>query len=404
MQNENLFDRPQYLKELIAFKDSEFIKVISGVRRSGKSYLLKLYRNYLLQHGVTPQQIIYLSFEDFENIDLYDPKKLNSFLKERFIPDTKMYLLLDEIQYVKDWQRLINSLRLNPLLDIIVTGSNSSLLNGELATLLSGRYVEIHVYPLSFKELLEFKQISSPSEAEIDRLYSEYVRYGGFPAVVLAKKELKQTILSGIYDTILLNDIGYKNGLRDPALVNLVAKYLVDTVGQLINPNKIVNTLKSANFKVSYSAVQNYLTYFEQAYLFYKASRYDISGRKILSSQGKYYLVDTGLRVEALGERANNRGSILENIVYIELLRRGYKVQIGKLENKEIDFVATKVNDKQYIQVTYQLPENSMRETDNLLQIPDNYKKIVITDRYEDQEMIAGIPIINIRDWLLENR
>lgn len=402
MQNENLFDRPQYLKELIAFKDSEFIKVISGVRRSGKSYLLKLYRNYLLQHAVTEKQIIYLSFEDFENIDLYDPKKLNNFLKERFIPDTKMYLLLDEIQYVKDWQRLINSLRLNPLLDITVTGSNSSLLSGELATLLSGRYVEIHVYPLSFKELLEFKQISSPSEAEIDRLYSEYVRYGGFPAVVLAKKELKQTILSGIYDTILLNDIGYKNGLRDPALVNLVAKYLVDTVGQLINPNKIVNTLKSANFKVSYSAVQNYLTYFGQAYLFYKASRYDISGRKILSSQGKYYLVDTGLRVEALGERANNRGSILENIVYIELLRRGYKVQIGKLENKEIDFVATKVDDKQYIQVTYQLPENSMRETDNLLQIPDNYKKIVITDRYEDQEMIAGIPIINIRDWLLE--
>lgn len=235
MQNENLFDRPQYLKELIAFKDTEFIKVISGVRRSGKSYLLKLYRNYLLQHDVTEKQIIYLSFEDFENIDLYDPKKLNSFLKERFIPDTKMYLLLDQIQYVKDWQRLINPLRLNPLLDITVTGSNSSLLSGELATLLSGRYVEIHIYPLSFKEMLEFKQISSPSDAEIDRLYSEYVRYGGFPAVVLAKKELKQTILSGIYDTILLNNIGYKNGLRDPALVNLVAKYLVDTVSQLIN-------------------------------------------------------------------------------------------------------------------------------------------------------------------------
>lgn len=402
MQNENLFNRPQYLKELIAFKDTEFIKVISCVRRSGKSYLLKLYRNYLLQYDVAEKQIICLSFEDFENIDLYDPKKLNSFLKERFIPDTKMYLLLDEIQYVKDWQRLINSLRLNPLLDITVTGSNSSLLSGELATLLSGRYVEIHIYPLSFKEMLEFEQISSPSDAEIDRLYSEYVRYGGFPAVVLAKKELKETILSGIYDTILLNNIGYKNGLRDPALVNLVAKYLVDTVGQLINPNKIVNTLKSANFKVAYSAVQNYLTYFEQAYLFYKASRYDISGRKILSSQGKYYLVDPGLRIEALGERANNRGSILENIVYIELLRCGYKVQIGKLENKEIDFVTTKVDDKQYIQVTYQLPENSMRETDNLLQIPDNYKKIVITDRYEDQEMIAGIPIINIRDWLLE--
>lgn len=401
MDKETIFDRPQYLKRLIDFRDSEFIKVITGVRRSGKSYLLKLYRNYLLQNGVKEEQIIYLSFEDFGNIELYDPKKLYDFLKDRFISDTKMYLLLDEIQYVKDWQRVINSLRLNPLLDITVTGSNSNLLSGELATLLSGRYVEIHIYPLSFKEMLEFKQVSDPSEGEIDRLYNEYVKYGGFPAVVLAKKELKQTILSGIYDTILLNDIGYKNGLRDPALVNLVAKYLADTVGQLVNPNKIVNTLKSANFKVSYTSVQNYLTYFEQAYLFYKANRYDISGRKILSSQGKYYLVDTGLRMEALGEHANNRGSILENIVYIELLRRGYQVQIGKLENKEIDFIASKVDDKQYIQVTYQLPENSTRETDNLLQIPDNYKKIVITGRYEDQEMIAGIPIINIKDWLL---
>lgn len=404
MDKETIFDRPQYLKRLIDFRDSKFIKVITGVRRSGKSYLLKLYRNYLLQNGVKEEQIIYLSFEDFENIELYDPKKLYNFLKDRFISDTKMYLLLDEIQYVKDWQRVINSLRLNPLLDITVTGSNSNLLSGELATLLSGRYVEIHIYPLSFKEMLEFKQVSDPSEGEIDRLYNEYVKYGGFPAVVLAKKELKQTILSGIYDTILLNDIGYKNGLRDPALVNLVAKYLADTVGQLVNPNKIVNTLKSANFKISYTSVQNYLTYFEQAYLFYKASRYDISGRKILSSQGKYYLVDTGLRMEALGEHANNRGSILENIVYIELLRRGYQVQIGKLENKEIDFIASKVDDKQYIQVTYQLPENSTRETDNLLQIPDNYKKIVITGRYEDQEMIAGIPIINIKDWLLDGK
>jgi predicted AAA+ superfamily ATPase len=360
-----------------------------------------LYREHLLQHNIDKDQIIYLSFEDFDNIELQDPKKIYSFLNDHFIDNKKMYILLDEIQYVKDWQKVVTSLRLNPLLDITVTGSNSNLLSGELATLLSGRYVEIHVYPLSFKEMLDFKHISGPSEQEIDHLYQEYIKYGGFPAVVLAKEELKPTILSGIYNTIIVKDIGYKNGLREPELVTLVAKYLADTVGQLVNPNKIVNTLKSANYKISYNAVQRYLSFFEDAYLFYKSSRYDISGRKLLTSQGKYYIIDTGLRTQALGEKINNRGSVLENIVYIELLRRGYTVQIGKLNDKEIDFIATTTKDKQYIQVTYQLPENSTRETDNLLQIPNNYKKIVITGRYEDDTIIDGIPIINIKDWLL---
>lgn len=398
----DLIDRPQYLKKMISFKGTEFIKVLTGVRRSGKSFILLLYRKYLLNSGIKNKQIIYLSFEDFENIDLYDPKKLYAFLKEHIIDGEKMYILLDEIQYVKDWQKVVNSLRLNPLLDLTITGSNSKILSGELATLLSGRYVEIPVYPLSFKEIFSFKNIKNPTEREIEKFYHEYTKFGGFPAVVLAKDELKNTILSGIYNTIIVNDIGYKNGLREPELVTLVAKYLADTVGQLINPNKIVNTLKSNHFKISYTAVQRYLTYFEEAYLFYKANRYDISGRKILTTQGKYYIVDPGLRTQAIGEHLNDRGSILENIVFIELLRRGYKVQIGKLGNKEIDFIATKVNDKKYIQVTYQLPENSKRETDNLLQIPDNYQKLVITDRYEEQEMIDGILIINIRDWLLK--
>lgn len=348
----NLINRPQYLNQLLQFQNTEFIKVLTGVRRSGKSYILMLYREYLLKHNINEHQIIYISFEDFDNIDLYEPKKLYSYLKERIISDQRMYILLDEIQYVSDWQKVVNSLRLNPLLDITITGSNSNLLSGELATLLSGRYVEIHVYPLSFKEMLDFKHISEPSERQIDNLYDEYIKYGGFPAVVLAKEELKQTILSGIYNTIIVNDIGYKNGLREPELVALVAKYLADSIGQLINPNKIVNTLKSANFDISYNAVQRYLKYFEEAYLFYKSSRYDIRGRKILSTQGKYYIVDTGLRTQALGERNNDRGSVLENIVYVELLRRGYTVQIGKLDNKEIDFIVFKVNDKQYIQVT----------------------------------------------------
>lgn len=399
--NPELIDRPEYLKKILDFKDTEFIKVLTGVRRAGKSYLLLLYRQYLLNQGINKNQIIYLSFEDFDNIDLYEPKNLYAYLKQRFIPNKKMYILLDEIQYVKEWQKILNSLRLNRNLDLTITGSNSDLLSGELATLLSGRYIEIKVYPLSFKEMLDFKKQTVPSEKEIDNLYQEYLQYGGFPAVVLAKEELKQTILSGIYNTILVNDVGSKNGLREPELVTLVAKYLASTVGQLVNPNKIVNTLKSAHFNISYNAVQRYLKSFVDAYLFYKAERYDISGRKLLASQGKYYLVDTGLRTQALGDRINDRGSILENVVYIELLRRGYEVQIGKLADKEIDFIATKPHDKEYIQVTYTLPEKSTRETDNLLQIPNNYKKIVITERYEEKDMIAGIPIVNIKDWLL---
>lgn len=398
----NLINRPQYLKKLISFKDTEFIKVLTGVRRSGKSFILLLYRQYLLESGIKDEQIIYLSFEDFDNINLYDPKKLYAFLEAHMIDGEKMYILLDEIQYVQDWQKVVNSLRLNPLLDLTITGSNSKILSGELATLLSGRYVEIPIYPLSFKEMFSFKNIEEPTEREIDTFYQEYTKFGGFPAVVLAKDELKNTILSGIYNTIIVNDIGYKNGLREPELVTLVAKYLADTVGQLINPNKIVNTLKSNHFKVSYSAVQRYLTYFEEAYLFYKANRYDIRGRKLLATQGKYYIVDPGLRTQAIGDRLSDRGSVLENIVFVELLRRGYKVQVGKLNDKEIDFIATKVNDRKYIQVTYQFPEDSDREINNLLQIPNNYQKLVITDRYAGPEMISGIPIINIRDWLLE--
>lgn len=398
-----LFNRPTYLQKLIEFKDTEFIKVLTGVRRSGKSFILKLYQNYLLSQDIAQEQIIYLSFEDFENIKLHSAEALYSYLKEHLISGKKMYILLDEIQLVDHWQEVINSLRLNPEIDITITGSNSNILSGELATLLSGRYVEIAVYPLSFKEMLEFKKITEPSERQIDQLYTEYLKYGGFPAVVLAKEEIKNTILSGIYDTIIVNDIGYKNGLREPELVTLVAKYLADTIGQLVNPNKIVNTLKSAHFDISYNAVQRYLKYFQEAYLFYRADRYDIAGRKLLSSQGKYYIVDTGLRTQALGERINDRGSVLENIVYIELLRRGYNVQVGKLANKEIDFIATKVNEKKYIQVTYQLPDNSTRETDNLLEIPNNFQKIVITGRYEEKSMIDGIPIINIKDWLLQD-
>lgn len=399
-----LLARPTYLKQLLDFKDSQMIKVITGVRRSGKSYLMLLYKKYLLDHGIDERQIIYISFEDLHYFRLRKMQTLYEYLESKIIPNQHMYFMLDEIQLVENWQEVVNSLRLGELNDITVTGSNAQILSGDLATRIAGRYIGVKVYPLSFKEYVNWQVGNNYDERELPRLYKEYLQVGGFPAVVLAQKELKNTIMSGIYNTILLKDINDRNKIRDTGMVNIISTYLADTVGQLVNPNKIVNTLKSRdpkNHSISYQFVSKILTSFEDAYLFYRASRYDIRGRKLLLSQGKYYMVDQGLRRFVLGSEQNNRGSELENLVYMELIRRGYHVEIGKLDTKEIDFVATKNDELKYIQVTLQLPENSTRETDNLLAIPNNYEKIVISGSVEEYDNVAGIPIVNIIDWLM---
>ncbi|EMF0514917.1 ATP-binding protein [Enterococcus hirae] len=395
-----MFQRPYYLSKLIEFKDTDFIKIITGVRRSGKSVLLMLYKEYLIKNGIDKDHIIYINFESFTYQTINNENMLREALTE-LIPhdDNKIYFLFDEIQLVEGWQRVINGLRVSFNSDLVVTGSNANMLSGEIATLLSGRYIEIPIYPLSFSEFLMFKNIDKNSRL-IDQAYEEYEKYGGFPSVVLAEENIKDTILSGIFDTIVLNDVALRSGIKDPAVLKAIIRFLADNVGQLVNSSKIANTLKSEGIKTSVHTVNRYLDMLENGYLFYRAQQYDIRGRDYLRTNGKYFIVDSGLRRNAIGRKDGNYSNRLENIVYIELLKRGYTIDVGRLDNKEIDFIAKKLDETIYIQVTYELPQNN-HETDNLLHIKDNYKKIVITGRYYDITQIDGIHIIYIVDWLL---
>lgn len=396
-----MFQRPIYLNQLIQFKDSDFIKVITGVRRSGKSVLLMLFKEYLLEEDVSEDHIIYMNFESFEYQAIKTEEKFREKLKELLPKDNKkIYLLLDEIQVVEGWQRVVNGIRVSYDSDIIITGSNANMLSGELATLLSGRYIEIPIYPLSFQEFLSVKGIEVNSR-KIDSAYDEYEKYGGFPSVVIAEEVIKDTILSGIFDTIVLNDVALRAGVKDPTALKSIISFLSDNVGQLVNSSKIVNTLKSEGVETTAHTVNRYLDLLENGYLFYRVKQYDIRGREYLRTNGKYFIVDSGLRRNAIGRKDGNYSNRLENIVFIELKRRGYTIDVGRLDNKEIDFVARRLDETLYVQVTYELPNNT-HETDNLLNIKDNYKKIVITGRYHDIEQINGIPIIYIVDWLLD--
>ena len=396
-----MFGRPEYLNQLIKFKDTDFIKVITGVRRSGKSVLLMLFQEHLIKEGVPDDHIIYMNFESFEYQTITTEEKFREKLNELLPKDTKkVYLLFDEIQVVEGWQRVINGIRVSFDSDIVITGSNANMLSGELATLLSGRYIEIPIYPFSFQEFLNVKGIELNSR-KVDIAYDEYEKYGGFPSVTIAEESIKDTILSGIFDTIVLNDVALRSGIKDPTALKSIISFLADNVGQLVNTSKIVNTLKNEGIETTNHTVNRYLDLLESGYLFYRTKQYDIRGREYLRTNGKYFIVDTGLRRNAVGRKDGNYSNRLENIVYIELLRRGYTVDVGKLDTKEIDFVARRLDETLYVQVTYELPNNS-HETDNLLHIKDNYKKIVVTGKYHDIEQIDGIPIVYIADWLLE--
>lgn len=396
-----MITRQSYLQQLIQFKDTDFIKVITGVRRSGKSVLLMQYRNYLQTQGVAADHIIYLNFESFEYQWVKNADDFHQLISQ-LAPNhaNKMYFLIDEIQFVDGWQKIINAMRVSFAADVVITGSNANLLSGELATLLSGRYVEIKIYPLSFKEFLLAKHIE-PQSRSVDTAYIEYEKYGGFPSVVLADESLKDTILSGIFDSIVLNDIAHRAGVRDTHILKSVILFLADNVGQLVNPSKISNTLTSERVPTSNHTIHKYLELLENAFLFYKAKQYDIRGKGYLKTNAKYFIADNGLRRHAVGKKDANFSNRLENIVFLELLRRGYTVDVGKLDSKEIDFIARKADERLYVQVAYDIPNNT-HETDNLLHIRDNYRKILITGRYQAEQEIDGVPVIYVVDWLLE--
>jgi len=397
---EEMISRPTYLNKLIQLKDTDLIKIITGVRRSGKSVLLKLYRDYLLQQGISAQQLIYFNFETFDLLAVRSEQQLIDLLKPLLHADQHQYIMLDEIQMVTGWQRVVNGLHASYDCDIVVTGSNAKMLSGELATLLSGRYVEIPIYPFSFKEFLAAKDIAEDSR-NLDAAFEEYERYGGFPAVVLADELVKDDMLSGIYDTIVLNEVFMRANIRDSESLQALVGFLADDIGQLVRPAKLANTLKSEGISTSNHTIERYLTLLADAFLFYRARQYDLRGRGYLRTAGKYFMVDAGLRRNAVGRRPGNYGGQLETIVYLELRRRGYTVDVGKMDAVEVDFVARRVDELLYVQVTYELPKNS-HETDNLVNIKDNYAKLLITQRYyPNVKSIDGIPVMNIVDWLL---
>ncbi len=397
-----MYKREKYLSQLINLKDTDFIKVITGVRRSGKSVLLKQYMDYLMDIGVQRDHIIYINLESFEYRLIREEEEFSN-LCLKLLPNDgeKSYLLIDEVQNANGWQRVINSLRVSFNVDIVITGSNAKLLSGELATLLSGRYVEIVVYPFSFKEFLEAKGIDFNSR-EVDLYYGEYEKYGGFPSVVLSDVNIKSTILSGIFDSIILNDIAARGMIKDTFALKRLVGFLSDNVGQLINPSKISNILLNEKLNISNHTVNKYLELLSDAYLFYEVKAYNIRGKAFLRQNSKYFIVDNGLRNHATGFMESNFGNRLENIVFLELLRRGYSISIARIEDREIDFLARKDGSTEYYQVAYELPSNS-HETDNLLMTNDNFKKTLITGRYVPVKNIDGINIVYIVDFLLEN-
>lgn len=395
--------RERYLKKIIAAKDTEFIKVITGVRRSGKSTLLLMLKDFLINDGVKEDNIIHINFESAMYDDIDDYKDLYKYVKER-IKKGRTYLLLDEVQNVTSWEKAINSFNVDFDIDIYITGSNAYLLSSELSTLLSGRYIEIKMYPLSFKEYLVFNNYDNNN---LDDKFNEYLKYGGLPALSLIKDndELVLSYLNDIYNSIVKKDIIDRNNLKDTALLENIIKFLATNIGSPISSTKISDYLNSNKIveKSNHQTIDNYLNMLEKSFIMYKADRTDIKSKALLKTLGKYYISDTGIRNIILGFRNIDEGHLLENVVYLELLRRGYKVNIGKTNEYEVDFVAENPNIIKYYQVTQSLQNDEVRERElrSLENINDNYEKIILTMDKTINNDYNGIKVINIVEWLL---
>lgn len=392
-----MVERKEYLNKLIKAKDKQIIKVITGVRRCGKSVLLDQFQQYLLKKGVDKKQIVFINFEKIENEPLLEYHKLYDYLKKHILKNKITYIFLDEIQKVKDFQKVVDSLFADQKVDIYLTGSNANLLSGELATLLSGRYIEIEMLPLSFKEYL--KMVGGNKKAR----WNEYFQNGGFPyAVSIKDDELRYDYLSGIYHTVLLKDVVERKKIQDVTLLESVIKFIFNNIGNIVSSKKISDTLISSGRKTTSATIENYIQALKEAYILYDVGRYDVKGKQHLKSLEKYYIVDQSLRSLLLANKGTDIGNILENIVFLELKRRGYLVSIGKIGELEIDFIAEKGKDKTYYQVAASIldPNTYLREISPLKKIADNYPKFIITmDEIPIEE--DGIKQINIIDFLL---
>ena len=396
-----LIKREEYLNQLVSWRDKQVIKVVTGVRRCGKSTLMTLYQEYLKKEGVSDEQIISINFEDYDYIDLLEPKNFHAYVKEKLLQGRMTYFFFDEIQNVKDYERVIDSLYIKPNVDIYITGSNAYMLSSDLATLLSGRYIEIKMLPLSFKEYVE----ASGDEYDLARKYRRYIETSSFPYTLALTQQPAniRDYLSSIYNTIVVKDITQRNKFPDTMMLESVLRFAYDNIGNILSTKKIADTMTSDGRKIDTKTVEKYLTSLIECFMLYQCKRYNIKGKQYLKTLDKYYAVDIGMRQVLLGNKAMDAGHILENVVYLELLRRGYDVYIGKVDDLEVDFVAMNAKGTTYYQVSASVrdAQTLKRELASLQSINDHYAKVLLTLDEDPEMSYNGIRQINALDWLL---
>ncbi len=397
-----MIERKEYLEELKRWKDKDLIKVVTGIRRCGKSTLFELFINDLIKSGVKKEQIIKINLEDAD-YNFLGYKELYDYINKKIDAKKQYYVFLDEVQNVKEFQKAVDSLYIKKNVDVYITGSNAYLLSGELATLLSGRYIEIKMLPFSFKEYISAFRDNN----NYQQLFLDYMRFGGMPGnIEILKTNVNDldTYLDGIFSTVVYKDIMARNNITDKMLLENVLKFIFDSIGSPISTKKISDTLTSKGIPTSNHTVENYITAFIESFLIYKAERFDVKGKNLLARDYKYYSVDLGLRSYLLGKKANSdMGHILENIVYLELLRRGYKVYVGKVDDLEVDFVVQNRNGLKYYQVALTVREEKVleRELKSLQKTGDHYPKYLLTLDMDLETDYEGITKINVVDWLL---
>lgn len=393
--------RKEYLEKLIAFQNKQLVKVITGVRRCGKSTLMELFQDYLLSHGVAENQIIRVNFEDYDYSELKDGDRLYRYVKERLQPGEMTYVFLDEIQHVPDFPEVIDALYIKQNVDIYITGSNAYMLSSEIATLIAGRYVEISMLPLSFREYVE----STGDFQNIERKYTEYLTGSSFPYALELKgqpKEIKD-YLNAVYNTVVVKDVANRKRFADNMMLESVTKFMFDNIGNPLSTKKVADTMASNGRKIDVKTVEKYISALMESYILYQAKRYNIKGKQYLKTLEKYYVVDIGMRYMLLGTRSTDVGHILENVVYLELLRRGFDVYVGKVDDLEVDFVAMTGNRIIYFQVAASVREESAlkRELVPLQKINDHYQKFILTLDEDPEADYNGIRRVNALDWLL---
>ena len=394
-------ERKEYLDKLIGFRDKQLIKVVTGVRRCGKSTLLEIYQDYLRANGVKEEQIIAVNLEDFDFFALREPAALHRYIKERLVPGKMTYVFVDEIQHCTDFPSVIDSLYIRKNVDVYLTGSNAYMLSSEIATLISGRYVEIKMLPLSFREYV----LATGDNDNLGAKYRQYIQGSSFPYSLELKDNPSalHDYLEGVYHTIVVKDIAARKRISDPMMLESVTRFVFDSIGSQLSTKKIADTMTSSGRKIDVKTVERYLEGLMESFIIYQAKRYNIRGKQYLKTLEKYYVVDIGMRYMLLGTSGTDVGHILENIVYLELLRRGYEVYIGKIDDLEVDFVARGNKGVQYIQVAASVrDENTLsRELASLQRISDNYPKVILTLDEDPEADYEGIRRINALDWLV---